>query len=124
MTPSRIRAVALPRKSLPYSVDLTDRIYEVMKTSYEHQENIFYLSIKGQRRFGLTRWRVRPEKTALLSVIEGLPEFTSSQFREILGSIAGQKAANRIYDYLTELREDGVIERVTPGLFRRKTLAE
>jgi len=120
MTPSSIKGIALPRKSLPYRADLTHCIYEMMKTSYENQEQIFYLSQKGSRRFGLIRWRESPEKKALEEAISGLDEFTTTEFREIYTKTLDTGRRKQMHVYLRELREDGVIERVRTGVYRKK----
>ncbi len=92
-----------------------------MKTSYEELGNIFYLSQLGKRRFGLKRWRESEEKTALSEAIRELDEFTTTEVREIFESIVGPGRVNDLYQNITELIEDGEIERVGIGHYRKKT---
>jgi len=55
LTPSKIKTVIQNRRLLPHKLIENERIFDVMNTSYENKEGIFYLSMKGRqsRRFGL-----------------------------------------------------------------------
>ncbi len=122
LTPSKIKTVIQNRRLLPHKLIENERIFDVMNTSYENKEGIFYLSMKGRqsRRFGLKSWRESEEKTALLEAIQGLDEFTTSQARKIFEGIVSSGKVNTLNAYLRELIEDGEIERVRIGVYCRK----
>lgn len=69
----------------------------------------------------MKRWRESEEKTALSEAIRELDEFTTTEVREIFESIVGPGRVNDLYQNITELIEDGEIERVGIGHYRKKT---
>jgi len=123
LTPSKIKTVIQNRHLLPLKLIENEQIFEMMNTSFENKEGIFYLSMKGRRtrRFGLKSWRESDVKTELLESIQGFEEFTTNQVREIFRDIVKPSKVNTLNAYLAELIEDGEIERVKIGVYRRKS---
>ena len=67
---------------------------------------------------GLQRWRSSSEKTALVEVVKGFDSFKARDFRKIAYQLLGSKQEAKAAKFLTELIEDGTVERVAIGEYR------
>jgi hypothetical protein len=118
LTPSQITQKARNKKRYRYVKNLSSKLLEVILKSFQKHERIFFLSLKGKRRFGLCEWR---EPLPYLDcVIDGLIRrgkdvYQRKEINDVVWEVAGRVNPTQ---YIQRLQEEGKLSRVGYGLYK------
>jgi hypothetical protein len=117
LTPSKIAQKARNQKRYRYAKNLSSKLLEVILESFQKHEGIFFLSLKGKRRFGLCEWREPlPYLDCVIDELikRGKDVYQRKDINDVVWEVAGRVEPTR---YIQRLQEEGKLERVSYGLY-------
>jgi hypothetical protein len=118
LTPSQITQKARNQKRFRYVKDLSSKLFEVILESFQKHEGIFFLSLKGKRRFGLCEWRESlPYLDCVIDELikRGNQVYQRKEINDVVWEVAGQVNPTQ---YIQRLQEEGKLERVGYRLYK------
>ena len=117
LTPSQIAQKARNQKRYRYAKNLSNNLFKVILKNFQKHEGIFFLSLKGKRRFGLCEWR-KPLPyldCAIDQLIKiGKDVYQRKEINDVVWEVAGRVNPTQ---YIQRLQEEGKLERVGYGLY-------
>ena len=119
MTPSQIASKHRSVGFIPSCPrNFVNRLYEVMLRSFRRHDGIFFLSLKGKKRFGLIEWlEPLPYLDCVIDELikRGKQVYQRKEINEAIWDAAGRVETTR---YVQRLQEEGKLERVGRGLYK------